>query len=69
MQADKVASGDSFAVSSFLLNLLPKRASFDEVPVNTCVVPDSASACFDAVKAVRITTSGKKESVHKTEFD
>ena len=47
---DTFASNDGPAIPSFFfLNLLPEWAAFDKIFVDTCVVPDSAAACFDAV--------------------
>lgn len=47
---DTFSSSSGPAIPSlFFLNLLPEWTAFDEIFVDTCVVPDSAAACFDAV--------------------
>lgn len=67
---DVCASDRYFTITSFfLLNLFPKRTSFDEILVDARVVADPTTPCLDTTEIVRGMYRKMEVDLHKIKFD
>ena len=67
---DVCTSDRYFTVMSFfLLDLLPKRTSFDKILVDTRVVSDSTTPCFDTTETIRGLRRRMEVFLHKAKLN